>query len=297
MTNLDVLSDELPAFEPAFETTFFDIWGKIWCILPDDPKRFEFNLAYAVACEPTKYVGAYCALSCLWQAARFPALFSAILVRTSHVQSYVPIDTKTLLDVITRPPGYSNLLHSSPEQKLAHWNVFCNVSHKSFQDCGDYKFSGTTLTDGIGVSVRHVDITKVTVTTKGRPMMPKPRKVSKAAQHRDLNTPAVLCDPNVRDMLYLKEYGTDNIMRYTLLQQKKETKARERVKECNKDRLHNLPAPGSTRSLEATIPGHKSMLMLKCNADAVAWDADACAMQMSDCMVDAEMRNAVTRCR
>ncbi|KAI8586130.1 hypothetical protein BDZ88DRAFT_483979 [Geranomyces variabilis] len=283
ITNLDVFSDELPAFEPAFETTFFDIWGKIWCILPEDPKRFEFNLAYAVACEPAKYVGAYCALFRLWQAARFPALFSAIPVRTSHVQSYIPIDTKTLLDVITRPPGRSTLLHSSLEQKLAHWNVLCDVNHKSFQDRRNYKFSGTIMTDGVGVSVRHVDMTKVTVTTTGRPMMPKPRKVSKAAQraavdrlyidtpenaavirdrilHPDPNAPVVLCDPNIRDMLYLKEYGTDNIMRYTLLQQKKETKARERVKECNKERLRNLPAPGG-RSLEATMPGHNSMLV------------------------------------
>ncbi|KAI8585507.1 hypothetical protein BDZ88DRAFT_491922 [Geranomyces variabilis] len=268
ITNLDVLSeDELPAFEPAFETTFFDIWGKIWSILPDDPQRFEFNLAYAVACEPAKYVGAYCALSRLWQVAQFPALFSAIPVRISHVQSYIPIDTKTLLDVITCPPGRSRLPHSSPEQKLAHWNMLCDVNHKSFQDRGNYKFSGTIMTDGVGVSVRHVDMTKVTITANGRPMMPKPRKVSKAAQraavdklyidtpenaavirdrivHPDLNAPVVLCDPNVRDMLYLKEYGTDNIMRYTLSQQKKETKARKRIKECNKDRLRNLPAPG-----------------------------------------------------
>ncbi|KAJ3134893.1 hypothetical protein HDU90_004217, partial [Geranomyces variabilis] len=286
ITNLDVLSeDELPAFEPAFETTFFDIWGKIWSILPNDPKRFEFNLAYAVACEPAKYVGAYCALSRLWQAAQFPALFSAIPVRTSHVQSYVPIDTKTLLDVITCPPGRSKLPHSSLEQKLAHWNVLCDVSHKSFQDCGNYN-----------VSVRHVNMNKVTITANGRPMMPKPRKVSKAAQraavnrlyidtpenaavicdrilHPDPNAPVVLCDPNVCDMLYLKEYGTDNIMRYTLSQQKKETKARERVKKCNKDRLRNLAAPGGG-SLEATMPGHKSMLMLGCTADdAVMRDA------------------------
>ncbi|KAJ3151521.1 hypothetical protein HDU89_001964 [Geranomyces variabilis] len=287
ITNLDVLADgELPAFEPAFDAVFFDIWGEILCILPADPKSFEFNLAYAVACEPVKYVGAYCALSRLWQAAQFPALFSAIPVRVSHVQSYIPIDTKTLLDVITCPPGCSKLPHSSLEQKLAHWNMLCNVNHKSFRDRGNYKFSGTIMTDGVGVSVRHVDITKVTVTTNGRPVMPKPRKVSKAAQraavdrlyvdtpenaavirdrilhHPDPNAPVVLCDPNVRDMLYLKEYGTgtDNIMRYTLSQQKKETKARDRVKECNKDRLRNLPAPGGTGSLEATMPGHKSML-------------------------------------
>ncbi|KAI8590786.1 hypothetical protein BDZ88DRAFT_505866 [Geranomyces variabilis] len=319
--------DELPAFEPAFETTFFDIWGKIWSILPDDPKRFEFNLAYAVACEPAKYVGAYCALSRLWQAAQFPALFLAIPVRTSHIQSYVPIDTKTLLDVITCPPGHSTLPHSSSEQKLAHWNVLCNVKHKSFRDRGNYKFSGTFMTDGVGVSVRHVDMTKVTVTTKGRPMMPRPRKVSKAAQRaavdklyintsenaavirdrilhrdRDPNAPVVLCDPNVRNMLYLKEYGTDNIMRYTLSQQKKETKARERVKECNKDWLRNLPAPGGTTgSLEATMPGHKSMLMSRCMVDAemrdaVARNAVARNAEMPlVCMVDAVARDAVMR--
>ncbi|KAI8585748.1 hypothetical protein BDZ88DRAFT_455655 [Geranomyces variabilis] len=267
ITNLDVLSeDELPTFEPAFETTFFDIWGKIWSILTDDPKRFEFHLAYAVACKPAKYVGAYCALSRLWQAARFPALFSAIPVRTSHVQSYVLIDTTTLLDVILRLRSNSKP-HSTLEQKLIYWNMLCNVNHKSFQDCGNYKFSGTIMTDGVGVSVWHIDMTKVTVTTTGRLMMPKPRKVSKAAQRAavnrlyvdtpenaaiirdhisDPNAPVVLCDPNIRDMLYLKEYGTDNIMRYTLSQQKKETKARKCVKECNKDRLRNLPAPGGT---------------------------------------------------
>ncbi|KAI8585385.1 hypothetical protein BDZ88DRAFT_23875 [Geranomyces variabilis] len=154
ITNLDVLSedeDELPAFEPAFETTFFDIWGEILCILPADPKSLEFNLAYALACEPAKYISAYCALSRLWQAAQFPALFLAIPVRTSHVQSYVPIDTKTLLDVITCPPGRSKLPHSSSEQKLAHWNMLCNVSYKLFQDRGNYKFSGTIMTDGVGV--------------------------------------------------------------------------------------------------------------------------------------------------
>ncbi|KAI8591271.1 hypothetical protein BDZ88DRAFT_60310 [Geranomyces variabilis] len=142
---------------------------------------------------------------------------------------------------------------------------------------------------GVSVSVRHVNMNKVTITANGRPMMPKPRKVSKAAQraavnrlyidtpenaavicdrilHPDPNAPVVLCDPNVCDMLYLKEYGTDNIMRYTLSQQKKETKARERVKKCNKDRLRNLAAPGGG-SLEATMPGHKSMLAI----DFIKW--------------------------
>ncbi|KAI8585598.1 hypothetical protein BDZ88DRAFT_510479 [Geranomyces variabilis] len=282
ITNQDVLADgKLPAFEAASDSVFFDIWGDILCILPADPKSLEFNLAYAVACEPAKYVGAYCALSRLWQAAQFPALFSAIPVRTSHVQSYVPIDTRTLLDVILRLRSSSEP-HSTHEQKLRYWNMLCDVSHKSFQDRGNYKFSGTIMMDGVGVSVRHVDMSKVTVTTKGRPVMPKPCKVSKADKqaavdklyvdtpenaavirdrilHPDPNAPVVLCDPNVRDMLYLKEYGTNNIMRYTLLQQKKETKSRERVKECNKDRLRNLPAPGGG-FLEATMPGHKSML-------------------------------------
>ncbi|KAJ3161946.1 hypothetical protein HDU88_007178, partial [Geranomyces variabilis] len=59
ITNQDVLADgKLPAFEPASDSVFFDIWGEIWCILPDDLKRFEFNLAYAVACKPAKYIGA-----------------------------------------------------------------------------------------------------------------------------------------------------------------------------------------------------------------------------------------------
>ncbi|KAJ3148131.1 hypothetical protein HDU89_004978 [Geranomyces variabilis] len=305
ITNLDVLpsEDELPVFEPAFEATFFDIWGEILCILPADPKSLEVNLAYAVACEPAKYVGAYCALSRLWQAGQFPALFSAIPVRTSHVQLYIPIDTKTLLGVILRRPISEP--HSTHEQKLRYWNMLCDVNHKSFQDRGNYKFSGTIITDGVGVSVRHVDMTKVTMTTKGRPMMPKPRKVSKAAQraavdklyidtpenaaairdrilHPDLNAPVVLCDPNIRDMLYLKEYGTDNIMRYTLSQQKKETKARERVKKCNKDRLRNLAAPGGG-SLEATMPGHKSMLILECTADdAVMRDADVGVLNITN---------------
>ncbi|KAJ3140178.1 hypothetical protein HDU90_008402 [Geranomyces variabilis] len=272
ITNLDVLSeDELPAFELAYETTFFDIWGKIWSILPDDPKCFEFNLAYAVACEPAKHLGAYCALSRLWQVAQFPALFSAIPVRTSHVQSYIPIDTKTLLDVITCPPGRSRLPHSSPKQKLAHWNMLCNVSHRSFQDCGNYKFSRTIMTDGVSVSIWHVDMTKAAQRAAvNRLYIDTPEN---AAVIRDLilypdpNAPVILCDPNIRDMLYLKECGTgtDNIMRYTLSQQKKETKACERVKECNKDRLRNLPAPGGTGSLEATIPGHKSMLAIDFN--------------------------------
>ncbi|KAJ3136075.1 hypothetical protein HDU90_003478 [Geranomyces variabilis] len=313
ITNLDVLADgELPAFEPAFDAVFFDIWGEILCILPADPKSLEFNLAYAVACEPAKYIGAYCALSRLWQAARFPVLFSAIPVRTSHVQSYVPIDTRTLLDVILRLRS-SLEPHSTLEQKLRYWNMLCDVSHKSFQDRGNYKFSGTILTDGVGVSVRHVDMTKVTVTTKGRPMMPRPRKVSKAAQraavdklyidtpenaavirdrilHLDPNAPVILCDPNVRDMLYLKEYGTgtDSIMRYTLSQQKKETKARERVKECNKDRLRNLPAPGGG-SLEATMPGHKSMLAIDFNQ----W----LAFQVQHCLAFENCYAATTRWR
>ncbi|KAJ3131774.1 hypothetical protein HDU90_007759 [Geranomyces variabilis] len=249
-----LLEDELPAFEPAFETTFFDIWGQIWSILPDDPKRFEFNLAYAVACEPAKYVSAYCA--------------SLSLVASGAISG--------------------PLLGYPCSHQPCSINMLCDVNHKSFQDRGNYKFSGTIMTDGVGVSVRHVNMTKVTINAKNRPMMPKPRKVSKAAQraavdklyvdtpenaavicdrilHSDPNAPVVLCDPNIRDMLYLKEYGTDNMMRYTLSQQKKETKARERVKECNKDRLRNLPVPGGTGSLEATMPGHKSMLAIDFN--------------------------------
>ncbi|KAJ3137944.1 hypothetical protein HDU90_001419, partial [Geranomyces variabilis] len=259
ITNLDVLADgELPAFEPAFDAVSFDIWGEILCILPADPKSLEFNLAYAVACEPAKYVGAYCALSRLWQTAQFR--------HSSRLYLFAP----------------AMFNHMSPliQQRSS--------SHKSFRNRGNYKFSGTIMMDGVDVSVRHVDMTKVTVTTRGRPMMPKPRKLSKAAQraavdklyvdtpenaavihdcilHPDPNAPVVLCDPNVRDMLYLKEYSTDHIMRYTLSQQKKERKARDCVKECNKDRLRNLPAPGGTGSLEATMPGHKSMLAIDFN--------------------------------
>ncbi|KAJ3136582.1 hypothetical protein HDU90_002958 [Geranomyces variabilis] len=158
-------------------------------------------------------------------------------------------------------------------------------------------------------------MTKVTVTTNGRPVMPKPRILSKAAQraavdklyvdtpenaavirnrilhsNSDPNAPVILCDPNVRNMLYLKEYGTDNIMRYTLSQQKKETKARERVKEYNKDRLRNLSAPGGTGYLEATTPGHKSMLAIDFNQ----W----LAFQVQHCLAFENCYAATTRwCR
>ncbi|KAJ3155730.1 hypothetical protein HDU86_004199 [Geranomyces michiganensis] len=71
----------------------------------------------------------------------------------------------------------------------------------------------------------------------------------------------VLWDPNIRDMGYTKKFGTKQKMRYTLPQHQRETKARQRVKECNRDRLRNLTVPGvqPASSLESIMPSHKSM--------------------------------------
>ena len=187
------------------------------------------GVQYDVVVRPHVYSQAYLELADLYEVKGLK-LFNAVPISTSLIPRHICIDTRLLYINILRGP-FAQMDISG--QKLAYWGRVFNINHHAFKTRSGKQFDGFIRTDGVSCSVTiQVVVAGVNrVYNRNRVHGPPAPTTPYFQDHiQDIKQKLVYIDPNRRDLLYCRGYnaeGTDETLRYTSMQRRSETKAKE----------------------------------------------------------------------
>lgn len=181
------------------------------------------GVSYDLLARPEKYGHSYVQLAYLYEAEKLP-LFQIVPLCTSLIPRHIPIDTKILCHHVLGMKGNGSKLKIS-EKKFDYWRTAFNLRHHLFKKRSGMSFAGFVRTDGISISIV---IEKPEVKRKKRKRNHIIRQQSEYFQDHipKLKNEKVFIDPNRRDLLYCLGSNTEKL-RYTSMQRRSETKAKE----------------------------------------------------------------------
>ena len=186
-------------------------------------------------------------------------MFNSVPLSTSLIPRHVIIDTKILyMHVLKRSVPSMQI----SRDKQRYWLEAFDTSHRAFKDRSGMRFNGMIRTDGISCSVLIEEPHRV---NQARPRQHVARVEGDYFEDNlaDLKCEKVFIDPNRRDLLYC--LGSNDLkLRYTSMQRRSETKAKEHDKirtriEVNAGLRGIGPAVQAVQNPLPALPGKKTV--------------------------------------
>ena len=182
------------------------------------------GVPYDLVVRPEMYGQAYLQLAELYENENLP-MFQIVPLSTSLIPRHIPIDTTILCHHVLGMACNGSALNIG-ERKFHYWRQVFNLNHHSFKKRSGMKFEGYVQTDGISLSV-NIQKPQLFMQRK-RKREHQPRQQSEYFWNNipELKQEKVFIDPSRRDLLYCLG-SNDQKLRYTAMQRRSETKAKE----------------------------------------------------------------------
>ena len=153
-------------------------------------------------------------------------------LRTDIIPKYIPIDTKSLIEIFIRE-NKNELLNNIEDNKINIWNTFFNLDNSIFKQ-SNYIFDYKIYTDCYSVSIQMLHKDKVECEKKKKQNMKNKRK-----ENRE-NTKNMTQEEKEVYKMKLKEEKKKSEEKYKLEQKEKKDKEKEEFKKLSKDEQQKI---------------------------------------------------------
>ena len=195
------------------------------------PIDFIDSYEFDIKNNPQKYFK-YMIYMCLEIEKIGTASYQFFPLRTDIIPKYIPIDTKSLIEIFIRE-NKNNLLNNVEDNKISIWNTFFNLNDLIFEQ-SNYTFDYKIYTDCYSVSIQMLDKDKVESEKKKKENM----KIKR--QENRINTKDMTQEEKEVYKIKQKEEKKKIEEKYKLEQKEKKDKAKEEFKKLSKEEQQKI---------------------------------------------------------
>jgi hypothetical protein len=190
------------------------------------PKDFINSYEFDIQNNPQEYFKAMIYM-CLEIEKIGTSSYQFFPLRTDIVPKYIPIDTKSLIEILIRE-NKNELLNNIEDNKFSIWNTFFNLNNSIFEQ-SNYIFDYKIYTDCYSVSIQMLHKDKIEDEKKKKENMKKKKKENR------LNTKNMTQEEKEIYKIKQKDEKKKNEEKYKLEQKQYKDKAKEEFKKLSKE--------------------------------------------------------------
>ena len=153
-------------------------------------------------------------------------------LRTDIIPKYIPIDTKSLIEIFIRE-NKNELLNNIEDNKISIWNTFFNLNDSIFEQ-SNYTFDYKIYTDCYSVSIQMLNKDKVENEKKKKENMKNKRRENR------INTKDMTQEEKEVYKIKQKEEKKKSKEKYKLEQKERKDKAKEEFKKLPKEEQQKI---------------------------------------------------------
>ena len=195
------------------------------------PIDFTNSYEFDIQNNPQKYFK-YMIYMCLEIEKINTASYQFFPLRTDIIPKYIPIDTKSLIEIYIRE-NKNELLNNIEDNKISIWNTFFNLNDLIFQQ-SNYTFDYKIYTDCYSVSIQMLHKDKVENEKNKKENMKNKRRENR------INTKDMTQEEKEVYKIKQKEEKKKGEEKYKLEQKEKKDKAKEEFKKLSKEEQQKI---------------------------------------------------------
>jgi hypothetical protein len=138
----------------------------------------KHTLQNDIECHPQKYLKNMIYM-CIELEDKETKLFQFFPLRTDIIPKYIPIDTKSIIELLIKT-NKNEYLTELEEYKESIWDIYFNINNKIFKQM-NYEFDYRIMTDGLSVSIQMINKKYVGNNNQKKTNMKNKRKANKEA--------------------------------------------------------------------------------------------------------------------